>query len=49
MATEGKVGVAESLFARRPAVACIVWLGFFVIHAFNRRDCRLDGGWMKCE
>ena len=21
----------------------------FVIHAFDRSDCRLDGDWIKCE
>ena len=24
-------------------------LRLFVIHAFDRRDCRLDGDWIKCK
>ena len=46
----GKKGWSHGKLVRTPASG---WLHrlvrLFVIHAFNRRDCRLDGDWIKCE
>src|SRR5947208_5107171 len=46
----GRKGWSHGKLVRTPASG---WLHrlvrLFVIHAFNRRDCHLDGDWIKCE
>src|SRR5437764_4296614 len=46
----GRKGWSHGKLVRTPASG---WLHrlvrLFVIHAFNRRDCRLDGDWVKRE
>src|SRR5438067_12199188 len=47
---DGRKGWSHGKLVRTPASG---WLHrlvrLFVIHAFNRRDCRLNGDWIKCE
>jgi hypothetical protein len=47
---DGRKGWSHGKLGRTPASG---WLHrlvrLFVIHAFNRRDCRLNGDWIKCE
>src|SRR5205809_686661 len=47
---DGRKGWSHGKLVRTPASGWLHRLvGLFVIHAFNRRDCRLDGDWIKRE